>query len=178
MNLARMEHLRDLLRADAANPTGVRFDLGAWLQQADKANPSVARINYELVEGSMTEIKDPHPTMSCDTFACALGLACLDPVFQAEGLHYKVQATGGRVYAWMIPEFDGCTDFHAGAAFFGISIEDAQYLFDPECYDRTPVEAKGELFVAQRVDDFINDKIDYNYHPDHRHGDNGDEDED
>lgn len=166
MHQPRMEHLRDLLRADAANPTGVRFDLGGWLAQADPDYPRESRVNYELVEGSLTKLKDPAPSMSCSTFACALGLACLDPEFQAQGLHYMVRAKLGGVHAWMIPAFEDHAEFNAGAAFFGISYEDAQYLFDPDCYDGTPVEAEGELFVAKRIDDFINGDIDYTYHPD------------
>lgn len=165
MNVERLTHLRDLLRADAANPQGVRFDLGVW------ASPRAGDPSYRLASDPIYithELRDVEvvnaPTMSCDTFACALGLACLDPVFQAQGLRFTVSPRGNGQSAWMIPTFGTDDTFAAGAAFFDIDIDDSEYLFDPSCYDGTPKEAEGELFVAQRVDDFLNGYIDENYH--------------
>lgn len=157
MNIERLTRLRDLLRADAANPKGVKFDLNAWVAQDRNGG---ARLSYEIKDGKPVVA----PTMSCDTFACALGLACLDPSFQAEGLRFTLEdseSTDSRMTPW----FNGETHFEAGAEFFGITDADSTYLFDPECYETTPQEAKGELFVAQRVDDLINGIIDANCHP-------------
>ncbi len=160
MNVERMTRLRDLLRADAANPKGVKFDLSSWAARAAAGNRHSQY--YEIVDGKPVA----QPTMSCDTFACALGLACLDPSFQAEGLRFTVEdqdSISGN--SRMMPYFNGETHFEAGAEFFGISLEDSNYLFDPESYDGTPREAEGELFVAQRVDDMINGVIDFEWHP-------------
>jgi hypothetical protein len=165
MNIDRLTRLRDLLRADAANQTGVKFDLSMWVGQSI-ANSSSASHFYNVINGK----PEVAPTMSCDTFACALGLACLDPSFQTEGLGFILEHQGFSQSA-MVPQFDGETHFEAGAKFFGISNENSSYLFDPENYDDTPKEAEGELFVAQRVDDLINGIIDRDYHPDYRYHD-------
>ncbi len=160
MNIQRLTELRDLLRADAANPVGVKFDLGSWA--AHSALSSHASWHFDIVDGKVVK----PPTMSCDTFACALGLACLHPAFQAQGLNFDTHFEGFQNTAVMIPQFEGHDAFEAGARFFDISQGDSEYLFDPDHYDGTPREAEGELFVAQRVDDLINGIIDENRHPD------------
>lgn len=186
MNVERLKHLRDLLRADAANPVGAKFDLGSWAgfdrngqsrtdypikddlldrnQYGDPTHESLDKVQAMKPEDAVAT-PDMMPTMSCNTFVCALGLASLDPEFNKQGLAFHVVPMHHSATAWMIPRFQGTTGMEAGAAFFGISLEDSQYFFDPDSYSDTPTHAEGELFVAQRIDDFINGHIDMDHHP-------------
>lgn len=181
MNVERLTHLRDLLRADAANPEGCRFDLGAWSgfdHNGDGSynntdfplKPEIAAVssyNRTNIAGlAPQDVLQVLPTMSCNTFVCALGLAALDPEFNKQGLTFDLLgSTMIGATARMIPQFEGEDGMEAGAAFFGIGLEDSHYLFDPDSYDGTPKKAEGELFVAQRVDDLINGIIDQDHHP-------------
>lgn len=68
----------------------------------------------------------------CGTSACALGwaAACF------EGLELE-SATAGARRNWCFvhrPGFSDFSSFQAGAEFFGISMRDAEYLFDPQNY--------------------------------------------
>jgi hypothetical protein len=175
MHIERLTHLRDLLRADAANPTGVKFDLSAWVGHASTNNPDEIVNIFDMVEVDGNKVPTQPIAISCDTYVCALGLAALDPVFQAQGLHFEVCPTHNPTLAWMIPQFGADDGFQAGAAFFDISLEDSLYLFDQNSYSDCPVKAEGELYVADRVDDLINGIVDNYYHPEYK--DEGDKDE-
>jgi hypothetical protein len=119
----------------------------------------------------------PEIKANCDTMACAFGLAALDPDFQAQGLSFRViKALRDENKGTMVPSYDGVTGMEAAAAFFGIKLSDAEYLFDPDCYESTPAGAVGELFVADRVRDFRNGIIDEEFHDDFRDDDQDDED--
>lgn len=160
MHTDRLERLAKLLEADAANEKGARFDLGCW------AIPSTPQV--KTVYGERTTVwaeKLDMVPMDCGTTACALGLAAISGEFKAEGLTcgYTPMMSGGFTLVPTMGDYDG---FHAARKLFGISYEDAQYLFDPDCYDGTPEGAKGERFVAQRIRDFANGTIDKHFHPD------------
>lgn len=189
MNVERLTMMIDLLRADAANPQGVRFDLATWASPADGGiAPGAA---WELGEEVVTAARihgDGYVMgdakvipMSCDTFACAFGLAALDPGFRALGLDYRfVPLHHGQSRGAMIPTYDDSDGMGAAAKLFEIEHEDARYFFEPECYRKIPREAEGELLVAQRIEDFINGEIDRDYHPEYRDEeyDNDDDDDD
>lgn len=154
MNKDRLTRMVDLLKRDAANPKGVKFDLGIW---AAPARHGVTRWGG---------IPDGEPLVvatSCGTKACAFGLAAISGEFAEDGLNYKFgpEVNGTRM---LVPTFEGEECFGAAATFFDIKYNDASYLFDPESYEETPREAEGELFVAQRISDFIDGKIDHDYH--------------
>lgn len=173
MNVERLKALSNLLRADAANPKGAKFDLAAWSGYDDGHGNN--NHNYVLDrKGKPTKT----PTMSCDTFVCALGLAALDPEFNKAGLNFTVMPRQRGDTAWMVPEFNGSTGMEAGALFFEISVNDSQYLFDPSCYDHAIEEAEGELIVAERVDNLINGIVDNVQHPDSSYDSDNDNDED
>lgn len=180
MNTERLRQLANLLHADAANPNGVKFDLGVWASPGDPTKTDEATSykfdeplpDLDLAHFDGAKVKPIQ--VSCNTFACALGLAALDPEFQKQGLSYTF--LHGHRDVWvgnMIPTFDGEMGWDAGAKFFGITVDDSRYFFDPDCYASTPREAEGELFVAQRVENFIDGIVEWDQHPSNR-----DEDED
>lgn len=184
MKEALLIELRDLLRSDAANPEGTKFDLGLWAGDSIKAKtfgaiaatiePEALGLpaDWYVIPGtSMARLysvdieQENMPKMSCGTMVCALGLAMVSGIFAKHGLTGRAMpsSTGGMA---LVPMCNGETGFDAGAELFGISNADSRYFFDPDCYDGTPREAEGELLVAQRIDDFINGIIDMAYHPD------------
>lgn len=85
--------------------------------------------------------------LSCGTTACALGWATAMPEFQALGLYLELVqpdedisvvsltgpvATYAIVKTTLQPDSDSCID--AGSLTFGITHDQAEYLFAPECY--------------------------------------------
>jgi hypothetical protein len=76
--------------------------------------------------------------------------------------------------AMMVPTFEGRDGMNAAVRFFDITLADAEYLFDPDCYRKTPTGADGELQVADRVKAFIVGDIDLDHHHDYRNGINDD----
>lgn len=134
MHKERLLKLADLLEADAANTAGIKFDLGCWAAPSDEDRPW---------EGKVVPV-------SCDTTACAVGLACISGAFQAEGLGFKIE------YEALSPVFGELAEWKAVKSFFGISGLQAEYLFMDTSYDDEPTEgADGERVVAQRIRDFV-----------------------
>lgn len=154
MNKDRLTRMVDLLKRDAADPTGVKFDLGMWAAPAQRG-----ATRWPSGDGA------PPIAASCDTKACAFGLAAISGEFAKDGLTYMFGPVHADGTATLLPLFDGVDCFDAAAAFFDITYSDATYLFDPECYEETPQKAEGELFVAQRISDFIAGDVDHNFHP-------------
>lgn len=180
MNVERLKHLVDLLRADAANPLGAKFDLRTWVgYDVEGENIGNYPVKPELVNENGTVKRDKVallpadqvleivPTMSCDTYVCALGLAALDPEFNRAGLSFEVMPLTYSAKGWMIPQFNGAKGMAAGAAFFDITQADSLYFFDPENYNGAPTHAEGERFVADRIEAFIAGTIDHDHHPDY-----------
>jgi hypothetical protein len=76
---------------------------------------------------------------TCGTTACAFGEATFIPEFKRLGLRLRDK---------IVPTFKGKDGFDAAGKFFGISLYDAERLFDPTSYarlDRTPAK------VADRI---------------------------
>ena len=62
----------------------------------------------------------------CGTAACAVGHACMDPVFNAQGL---------SLYRFInVPIYEDATGWGAVKEFFGLSWRKAHYLFDADEY--------------------------------------------
>lgn len=82
---------------------------------------------------------------NCGTSACAVGWACLDPVFIQQGLVFDSLR--------ITPEFMGNDGWYAVKAFFGIEFDQGRHLFDIGRY------AKGEHAtpddVADRIELFL-----------------------
>lgn len=93
LNRERLTRLATKLLAHHDN--GVRFNLRRWV------------------------LKDCYEPSWCGTSACAVGLACLDPEFNAEGL-----VLGGE-----FPRFLHHVGWEAVNAFFGLTYQQSEHLF-------------------------------------------------
>lgn len=184
MHKDRLRELSALLREDAGNATGLKFDLGLWAGPADH-DPDMGRYFYDPALLELPEISVLHampmydrgepklPPVSCGTTGCALGLAMLSGRFEKYGLKGGVMVGGTGVQ--LLPICNGEDGFGAGQELFGISEHDSRYLFDPDCYSDVPKGAAGELIVADRIDDFIDGDVEQYYHPDNEDDRDGDD---
>ncbi len=143
MNKRRLLKLADLLEADAKNKKGVSFDLAAWAKKkVDRDHPYFSV--YGFVPREVVEV-------SCNTAACAWGLAAISGEFKRQGVGYRITHEGN-----LIPTFERKTEIRAATAFFGISEDEAWFLFDPHKYpDSKRRGAVGERYVAKRIRDFV-----------------------
>ncbi len=155
MHVDRLTRMAKLLRADATNPTGVQFDLDTWGSYGDMGVDEWR----QLAEGNQVP-------MSCGTQACAFGLAAISGEFDAEGLTYRASINNHNIIPTLTTEYGAVfTQFAAARVLFDITRDDANYFFDPECYEETPREAEGEIFVAERIEAFIKGVVDEEFHP-------------
>lgn len=135
----RLLVLAAALRANAANPTGAKFDLATWMIYPQRKGP----------------------TIDCGTVVCAVGLACIVPELKAEGLSwsFNYELTRDPAKAAGQPTFEGRIGFPAVINFFELSsMTDAEHLFVDVNYvhDRLPtVGAAAELAVAERIEEFV-----------------------
>lgn len=137
MNKDRLTRLANLLRADAANPTGVKFDLGAWGSSQDG--------NYSL---------------NCETTACAAGLAVLSGIFKDEGLGYTSRLSPFDRVNLLTPTFEGEKAVDAIVKFFDLSGAETFSIFMPEYYPVNKRQgAEGELAVAERIEHFVRNSV-------------------
>lgn len=124
----RLLKLADLLKADAKNKKGVKFDLSAWGRIGDKREP-----------------------LSCGTTACAVGLAIISGAFKREGLRAGQFST-----SLLFPTYRHHSDWEATSAFFSITNDQAEWLFMDESYPVSHQQgARGERAVAKRIRDFV-----------------------
>ena len=152
----RLLRLADLLEDDALKPDGVRFDLGTWV------TPSGS--NHYLSKPASIPV-------DCNTSACAIGLACISGEFAKYGLTYFFRPMDAfSQSSGLLPALeqngDVFTAFDAVEVLFNIGHNDALYLFDPDYY---PLEKRrgsvAELYVAERIREFLQGRIDRAYHP-------------
>lgn len=68
----------------------------------------------------------------CGTTACAFGWACSIPSFKRAGLKMKVIRHTDVAYGDVT--FKGLESYNAASKFFGIDIDEAEYLFSPDAY--------------------------------------------
>lgn len=150
MKKARLMRLVKLLRKDASNKDGIRFNLTTW------ARPSARSRRWHKAPA------DPIP-VNCGTTACAMGLAALSGEFKKEGLFAAYIKEGNEVS--LVPELgskdpgiDNSHGFSAAARLFGIRYDVADWLFSPSYYQsRQRKGAKGERAVADRIAKFVRD---------------------
>lgn len=111
----RLSMLKDMLdRHDELFPKA-KFDINEWLYVDGQDKPE----NYDKSGACL--IKEGF----CATAACALGSAALYEPFNKMGL---------KVFK-NVPQFNGVIGFDAGVDFFGISLEESYFLFNPSSYD-------------------------------------------
>lgn len=132
----RLLILADLLEADAKNSEGVKFNLRTW---------------------GWNRLEEEEPKISCNTEACAVGLAALSP--KLPGLTYKLQALNNKKPAFLMPILKSDPDvYHWDAIehYFRISFDEARYLFSASEYDYNFwTGAHGERAVAKRIRSFV-----------------------
>lgn len=130
MHKLRLLKLADLLEADAANPTGVKFDL---------------RVVAQRVDGSRASKDMP---LDCGTTACALGLWCLSGQFRG-----VTKSVWGQD---IFPLYKGRSGRDAAEIYFEIDRVTSGWLFINSYYGHQPTKgAAGELAVAKRIRDFV-----------------------
>ena len=81
----------------------------------------------------------------CDAAACAIGIACLIPEFQALG--FRLERFGGNY----LPTFGDHMGYRAVERFFGLTSDGAEDLFDRSSYD----QENDQLAVAERIRAFV-----------------------
>ena len=99
------------------------------------------------IEFNMGVWQQPH---LCGTAACAVGFAGTLPELQADGLE-AVLGTSDDIGSVI---FDGKPGFEAASAFFGISREGAERLFDPFLYSVAHHRITPAM-VADRIDETL-----------------------
>lgn len=133
-----------LLEANAANPTGMKFDLSWW-------------------GNAMNE--DGVLSVSCGTTGCAMGLFALSGAFEKHGLldpnkdnPIEAKQTFSLLPIYVNPDTGQYrSGFNAAVELFGISSGAANYLFNSDAYgDDVPTTgADGELAVMNRIRAFV-----------------------
>lgn len=128
MNKRRLLKLADLLEKDAKNKKGIKFDLDTF-----------------------GKVEDSGKRLSCETTACAIGLAALSGAFRRQGLSAQIDYDG-----LVTVIYDNLEDFEAAAALFELSAAASHWLFHPSKYQgRVQVGSVGERVVAKRIRDFV-----------------------
>lgn len=142
MRIDRLLKVAELLEADAANPTGIKFDLHGWAKPAELDWSTYDRdeVHYE---------KDAVIPIDCNTAGCALGLVAISGIFKAEGFDYSISDLG-----YLHPEFGGHEGFDVAEAFFELPDDGdtriAYLLFDADKFSVSK-GAAAELEVARRI---------------------------
>lgn len=123
----RLLKLAGLLEADAKNKTGIKFDLAIW----------------GSAEGEGAAV-------SCNTTACAMGLAVASGAFIRAGL--RPMPKSGR----LVPRVGRLIGFDAAARLFSITNIESEWLFMDDYYDWSETRgARGERAVAKRIRGFV-----------------------
>lgn len=133
MNRERMQLMHDMLR---------EVEAGTWRPappEGTNVAATVPRFNLSIWSGVLPG--------NCGFSACAVGHACLDPRFNAQGL-----ALSGREH-WLsgVPVFKGSQSWWAVEDFFDIQPTLAHELFDPLFYDDVEDGAITPGQVADRI---------------------------
>ena len=93
----------------------------------------------------------------CLTASCAMGHACMDPVFQQQGLRLDL------VYRAVEPFYHGEHGYLAAALFFGLDLPDAKRLFGTHKYIKRelleyPSQIKPKHVIAA-IEEFMREKL-------------------
>jgi hypothetical protein len=152
MHVERLIRLAELLEADAANPTGLKFDLEHWGAPAEYSG-----VNFEgreaLLEQGIALKEVSKQIVNCNTAACAVGLAVLNEAFKEEGLTGSINYNGE-----LIPSFNGNEGWGAVRYFFDIEVPCSEQLFSADAYPAHKRKgAEAELAVAKRIRELVSD---------------------
>lgn len=137
----------ELLEADAANPEGIKFDLGTWAADARIDLPTAYRTANARQFDYQDEQKIP---LNCGTQACAFGLFAINGAFKDEGLSYTISS--GKLRPVLKVGRFTYLDWDAVTNLFDIGTGDAWRLFSAEYYPGDQRQgAAAELAVAGRI---------------------------
>ena len=87
----------------------------------------------------------------CGSAACAIGVACLIPEFQALGFHLTRWSGGGGYTSAYYPVFHNAGGWWAVERFFDLNNEEAQHLFHRSSYS----QSNDPVAVAARIRTFV-----------------------
>lgn len=90
---------------------------------------------------------------SCESAACAVGHACMDPLFNQEGLYFAIDISGDAPRYF--PRYGRLSVFPAVREFFGLSIEDAHHLFHSLSYNLGGGREVRPKHVIARIEDVM-----------------------
>lgn len=130
--------LAKMLLEDAKNQEGIRFDLGVV------GKPSLGK-----------DFNGPADVkLDCGTTACAMGLAAISGAFKKDGLSFSISDMCSMINT----KFKGrVVDYDIAAKkLFGLSQEQANYLFSPWTY---PYNARSGASAERRVVRRINSVV-------------------
>lgn len=150
MNVPRLKRLKVVMARQDKFDTG--FNMSSW---ASRGVPKIGRAG------------GPH---LCGTTCCALGHAALDPVLSKQGLYLLVRANGGEHEVSSLQELvalgriawaevhlaDQHYGLDAAMEFFGLSCDEARYLFMPSHYPDRRVRPRH---VIKHIDDVLAGKL-------------------
>lgn len=137
----RLLKLAKLLEADAKNKKGVKFDLYVVGRSSD----------YQEFR------KHPDVKMDCGTTACAMGLAAISGAFKKEGLSFDIYLNTNQITTKFKGRFIGYDE--AAVKLFGISMDQAHYLFSPYTYLSSKTQgAAAERHVIRRIKNVVEGK--------------------
>ena len=115
---------------------------------------SESRWNYRRIVGGNW---GGAPDLSCGTTACALGWATTIPELRDAGLRlFLFTATPVKDLAYPCLYLDGTKIFEAACKVFGITMNEANFLFNPSDQDsETPSPDASAAEVAQHIRAFV-----------------------
>lgn len=137
----RLLRLAKLLREDARTKKGVMFDMGTW-----------------------GDFKTPQPTMSCNTRACAFGLAAISGKFKREGLSFKVKPNeeSWNTTRMMIFQYKGKPDPDGSTMAIAAKVFDIPHAFADWLFGGGASEgstgAKAEREMASIIENAVKGK--------------------
>lgn len=140
MQKRKLLELATMLEKDAKNKKGIQFDMDVVGKPSDAVDP------IDTIFFAPNQIVP----LDCGTTACAMGLAALSGKFKKEGLSYRIRPAGEMID----PKWKGRVQDYDKVAMklFGITIEQANYLFSPWTYPYSKKKgAKGEREVVRRI---------------------------
>lgn len=131
----RLAHLATVLRTKELN--NLDFNLHVWIETPDRYKGEVSK-----KEAATRALEGEN---FCGTSACAVGLACLLPEFQAEGLMFYSYP----VYRTERGYFE---NWEAVRKFFDLDEEDTERLFMASYYDTLHPTREQ---VADRIEELL-----------------------
>lgn len=147
MQVERLKKLR--ARLARLRPSKHRqFSMNYWFKAAldEEAKPK-----FKVLADGTCKVVGFETKPVCGSAACALGHAALMPEFRKLGLKLVYENNvDGEVLGTV--KYRGQEDQYAGAAFFGLTLQEAHMLFMLDAYDTEDVETIKPSQVVVMID--------------------------